>query len=173
MAIGYGIAGTHIMSDIRNCAIAGDTKVETPEGSMTIKSCAGKAIPVLTRTPDSAILFRMMRDVRKVAEEHPVLRITLETGASFRVAPEQLLVQADGQTIPAAAAQPGTALLPAFHYPTGYAYTADNGEARVSDRALKIRSVEPAGAAEVYTLGVNQTGAFFLAAGVLLQAEPG
>src|SRR5262245_21394365 len=83
------------MSEVRNCGVAADTKVETPEGSMTVRSCAGKAIPVLSRNADKAILFRMMLDVRKVAEIHPVLKITLENGGSFRVAPEQILYRAD------------------------------------------------------------------------------
>ena len=41
-------------------------KVETPEGSMTIRVCAGKAIPVLSQNADHVVLFRMMRDVRKI-----------------------------------------------------------------------------------------------------------
>ena len=33
----------------------------------------------------------MMLDVRQVADQQPVLRITLDTGESFRVGPEQVL----------------------------------------------------------------------------------
>jgi len=159
------------MSDVRNCGVAADTKVETPEGSMTIRVCAGKAIPVLSRNAESAVLFRMMQDVRKVADVHPVLRITLENGDSFRVAPEQVLFQADMRPVAASAIKPGTPLMPAFHYPPGYQFNTDGGDERVSDRALKVVRIEPAGTAEVYALGVNQTGCFFLAAGVLCGAE--
>lgn len=159
------------MSDVRHCGIAAETKVETPEGSMTIRACAGKAIPVLTRSDENAILFRMMLEVRKVADDHPVLKVTLENGESFRIAPEQILVQADEQAVAAAGLKAGIALLPAFHYPQGYGYRSDGGAECVSDHALKVVRVEPAGTAEVYALGVNQTGCFFLAAGVLCRAE--
>jgi hypothetical protein len=159
------------MSEVRHCGIAAETKVETPEGPMTIRACAGKAIPVLTRNDESAVLFRMMLDVRKVADGHPVLKVTLENGESFRIAPEQIMVQADQQTVAASGLRAGIALLPAFHYPPGYNYRSDGGSECVSDRALKVVKVEPAGTAEVYALGVNQTGCFFLAAGVLCRAE--
>ena len=138
---------------------------------MTVRTCSGKAIPVLSRNADNAILFRMMLDVRKVAEIHLVLKITLESGPSFRVAPEQVLFRADMKPIAASAIAAGIGLMPAFHYPAGYRYNADGGGERTSDHALTVAKVEPAGTAEVYAIRVNQTGCFFLAAGVLCQAE--
>jgi hypothetical protein len=160
------------MSEVRNSGVAADTKVETPEGSMTIRICAGKAIPVLTRNEENAILFRMMLDVRKIAEGHPVLKVTLENGSAFRVAPEQVLYLADRRTLPASRVQVGAALLPAFHYPAGYQYRTDAGAELVSDQTLRVAKVEPAGTAEIYALSVHETGCFFLAAGVLCQADP-
>lgn len=159
------------MSDLRSCGVAADTKIETPEGPMTIRACAGKAIPVLTRDANEQVLFRMMQDVRKVAESHPVLRITLENGDSFRVAPEQLLCRADASVVAAAEVEPGTELLPAFHYPRGYEYQTDAGAPRVSTGALAVSTIAPDGTADVYALGVHQTASFFLAAGVLCRAE--
>lgn len=159
------------MSEVLRCGVAADTKVETPEGSMTVRACAGKAIPVLTRNAENQILFRMMREVRKVADAHPVLAVTLESGESFRVAPEQILFSADMQPIPASQLKEGAALMPAFHFPAGYQYRTDGGEERVSDHALKITRIQPGGTAEIYALGVNQTACFFLAAGVLCEAE--
>ena len=73
------------------CAVAADTKVETPEGGLTIKSLAGKAVAVFTRDGDGRVRFRMMLDIRKSAEQQPVLKITLENEMSFRVGPEQVL----------------------------------------------------------------------------------
>lgn len=159
------------MSEVLRCGVAADTKVETPEGSMTVRACAGKAIPVLTRNAENQVLFRMMRDVRKVADAHPIVAVTLETGESFRVAPEQVLFGADMHPIPASQLAEGVGLMPAFHFPAGYRYRADEGDERVSDRALRVARVEPGGTAEVYALGVNQTACFFLAAGVLCEAE--
>lgn len=159
------------MSDLRHCGLAADTKIETPEGSMTIRACAGKAIPVLSRDGELRLLFRMMLDVRPVAESHPIVRITLENGDSFRAAPEQELFRADGAAVAARDLAPGMALLPAFHYPQGYEYRTDAGESRVSERSLAVRAVAADGTAEVYSLGVKDTGVFFVAAGVLCRAE--
>ena len=159
------------MSQVQNCGLAAETKVETPEGSMTIRACAGKAIPVLSRNEESSVLFRMMLEVRKVADAHPVLKITLETGEAFRVAGEQIFLGPDLQPVRASALRVGSPLLPAFHYPSGYTYQSDAGADCVSERTHKVAKIEPAGTAEVYSLGVNQTGCFFLAAGVLCQAE--
>ena len=49
----------------------------------------------------------------------------------------------------------------------------DGGGEGTSDRALKVAGVEAAGTADTYALGVNETASFFLAAGVLCQAETG
>jgi hypothetical protein len=159
------------MGDLHNCGVAAETKVETPEGPMTIRACAGKSIPVLTRNAENQILFRMMLDVRKIADQHHVLKITLETGDAFRVAPEQLLLRADMTPVVASRVTPGLGLFPAFHYPLGYRFLSDGGEERTSERALKVAKVQSGGTAEVYALGVNETGCFFLAAGVLCRAE--
>lgn len=140
---------------------------------MTIRACAGKGIPVLSKNDDGAVLFRMMRDVRKILDAHAVLRVTLENGASFRVAPEQILYRADERPVAASSLVPGAPLLPAFSYPRAYEYRTDEGEDRTSDQALKVLRVEAGGEAELYAFEVNQTGRFFLAAGVLCAAEGG
>lgn len=159
------------MSEIITCGLAAETKVETPEGSLTIRTCAGKAIPVLTHNEEGEHLFRMMLDVRKVADAHPVLKITMANGASFRVAGEQMLYTPDLKLIAAAKIGAGTALYPAFHYPAGYQYQVDAGGEAISDAAVHVKQVEPAGTAELYALGVHQTGCFFLAAGVLCRGD--
>jgi hypothetical protein len=154
------------------CGLAADTKVETPEGAMAIRTVAGKAIAVFTREPSGRVRFRMMQNVRKTAEQRPVLKITLETGQSFRVAPEQVLFKKDLIECRADALQVGDALEPAFSYPQGYRFhEEETGSDQESAASLRIARIEPGGSADVYTLGVNQTGCFFLSAGVLCKAE--
>src|ERR1041385_454179 len=104
------------------CAVAADTKVETPEGAMMIRSAAGKAIAVFTREATGRTRFRMMQDVRKVAEQQPVLTITLENGHTFRVAPQQVLYKKGMIESRADKLQAGDALEPMFDYPAEYRY---------------------------------------------------
>lgn len=153
------------------CALAGDTKVETPEGPAAIRTLAGKPVSVFTREPSGRVRFRRLLDVRRIAAEQPVLRITLETGASFRVAPCQVLYRKGLAECRADALRPGDALEPAFHYPEGYVYRDDHdGQTRVSARALRVTAVEADGVADLFSFGVNQTGCFFVTAGVLCKA---
>lgn len=155
------------------CGLAADTKVETPEGAMTIRSVVGKAIAVFTREPAGRARFRMMQNVRKVGEHQSVLKITLDNGQSFRVAPGQVLFKKGLTESRADALEVGDALEPAFTYPEAYEFTDDNGgSARASTASLHVARIEPAGSADIYSLGVNQTGCFFLSAGVLCKAEP-
>jgi hypothetical protein len=154
------------------CAVAADTKVETPEGGLTVKSVAGKAVAVFTRDADGRVRFRIMRDVRKVAEQQPVLKITLENGQSFRVGPEQVLFKKGMIECRADALRSGDELVPAFHFPEGYQFHEDGtGTARESLGSWRVTAVEPGGAADIYVLGVNKTGCFFVTAGVLCKAE--
>ena len=62
------------------CAVAADTKLETPEGPLTIKTVGASPTSVMTRTDDGRVRFAMSSDVRKFADAQPVLRITLENG---------------------------------------------------------------------------------------------
>ena len=155
------------------CGLAADTKVETPEGALAIRTVAGKAIAVFTRDPSGRVRFRVMQNVRKTAEQQPVLKVTLETGQSFRVAPDQVLFKKGLAECRADALQVGDALEPAFTYPDGYQFADDRtGGERASGARLRVMGIEPGGTADIYSLGVNQTGCFFLSAGVLCKAEP-
>jgi len=155
------------------CGLAPETKVETPEGPMALRAASGKAIPVLTRDRAGKVVFRMMRNARKIADRHQTLQIVLENGAAVRVAPEQLFYRADGSLVPAAALRPGTGLLPAFHYPEGYVYRTDAGDEVRSTRSLAVVRVQPSGESELYAVAVRETGCLFLSAGVLCKAETG
>jgi len=154
------------------CGLAADTKVETPEGAMTIRTVAGKAIAVFTREANGRVRFRMMQNVRKISEQQPVLKVTLDNGQAFRIAPDQVLFKKGLVECRADALQLGDALEPAFTYPQGYAFKDDrDGIERASGASLLVTKVEPGGTADIYSLGVNQTACFFLSAGVLCKAE--
>lgn len=159
------------MSDF-SCGLAADTKVETPEGAMAVRTLVDKNISVFTREPSGRVRFRRTLGVRRIAQAAPVLRVTLVTGESFRVAPSQVLYNTEMGELRAAELHPGTLLLPAFHYRQGYVYRDDEtGGTVTSDRALRVRCVEPAGTADIYSFGVARTGNFVLSAGVVCKAE--
>ncbi len=154
------------------CGLAADTKVETPEGAVVIRTVVGKGIAVFTREPSGRVRFRMMKNVRKVAEQQPVLKVTLETGQGFRVAPSQVLFKKGLIECRADALRVGDLLEAAFTYPDGYQFTDDRDrQQRVSGASLGVSRIEPAGAADIYSLAVNQTGCFFVTAGVLCKAD--
>jgi len=154
------------------CALAAEAKVETPEGALTIKSVAGKAVAVFTRDAGGRVRFRMMRNVRKVAEQQPVVKVTVENGQAFRVGPQQVVFKAGMVTCRADALRAGDRLEPAFHFPAGYRFREDAaGTERVSEASVRIVAVDPGGAADLYSFAVHPTGTFFLSAGVLCQAE--
>src|SRR5205814_2156907 len=130
-------------------AVAADTKVETPEGALTIKGLAGKAVAVFTRDDNGRVRFRMMLDIRRSAEQQPVLKITLENGMSFRVGPEQVVFKKGMVETRAAALRVGDTLVPAFHYPEGYRFHEDgSGVERESTASLRVTAVEPGGTAD-------------------------
>lgn len=154
-----------------SCWVAGDTKLETPEGALTVRTLAAKPAPVLTREA-GRVRFRALKDAQLVESAQPVLRLTLDGGASFRVGMQQVLILADGSHRRADALQPGDALAAAFVYPEGYAYASDTtGETIVSDASLHVVRVEPDGEADLYRFSVNVSGCFFVAAGVLCCAD--
>jgi hypothetical protein len=154
------------------CALAADTKVETPEGSLTVRSVAGKSVAVFTRDPAGGVRFRLMENVRKVAEQQPVLKITLDNGFFFRVAGYQVLFKKGMVGCRADGLRAGDALEPAFHYPAGYRFHSDaDGSEQESSASLQVIGSTPDGAADLYAFRVKQTGCFFLTAGVLCKAE--
>ena len=139
---------------------------------MTIRTVAGKAIAVFTREANGRVRFRMMQNVRKISEQQPVLKVTLDNGQAFRIAPDQVLFKKGLVECRADALQLDDALEPAFTYPQGYAFKDDrDGIERASGASLLVTKVEPGGTADIYSLGVNQTACFFLSAGVLCKAE--
>jgi hypothetical protein len=155
-----------------SCAIAADTKLETPEGPLTVKTVAASPTSVMTRTDDGQVRFAMTTAVRKLAEAQPVVRIALDNGRALRVGAEQTLLAADGQETRAGTLRVGDELLNAFAFPVGYEYRTDDGQTRTSTGAVAVVAVEPAGAADLYSLQVPRTGRFVFSSGVVGTAEP-
>ncbi|MGH7789209.1 MAG: hypothetical protein ACRERC_20230 [Candidatus Binatia bacterium] len=153
------------------CAIAFDTKLETPEGPFTVKTVGNSPTAVMTRTDDGATRFAMTVDVCRIAEAQPVLRITLDNGRALRVGGEQILFGAEMRELRAADLQAGDQLLSQFAFPVGYEYLTDAGEARVSDGTVAVTAVAAGGEADLYSLKVPRSGRFVFAAGVLGKSE--
>jgi hypothetical protein len=154
-----------------SCAVAADTKLETPEGPLTMRTVAKTPCSVMTRTDEGKTRFHMTKDARVVGEAQPTLRITLENGLSFRVGENQILFREGMEEVRASDVQPRDQLMSAFAFPPGYVYRTDDGEERTSQGTVGVQSVEPAGAADVYGFRVNCTGRFVFSAGVLGRAE--
>jgi hypothetical protein len=153
-------------------AVAADTKLETPEGPLTIKTVGVSPTSVMTRNDDGSIRFAMSTGVRKVAEAQLVLRIALENGRALRVGPEQILLKEGMQEARAADLRAGDELLNAFAFPRGYDYRTDDGQMRTSTGTVKVISVGPGGEADLYSLKVVRTGRFVFSSGVIGKAEP-
>jgi len=152
------------------CAVAADTKLETPEGPLTIKTVGASPTSVMTVNDDGAVRFALSTEVHKVADAQPVLRITLENGRALRVGAEQVLLKAGREEVPAADLRAGDELLNNFAFPVGYEYRTDGGETRTSSGTVKIVSVEAGGEADLYSLKVPRTGRFVFSSGVIGKA---
>jgi len=153
------------------CAIAADTKLETPEGPITVKTVLKSPTSVMTRTDDRVLRFAMTSGARLLGDSLPVLKISLDNGRSLRVGSEQVLFGLGMREVAAADLRPGDRLECVFSFPPGYAYRTDDGEERVSDGGVAVVAVEPAGEAEVHGLSVARTGRFVFSAGVLGKAD--
>jgi hypothetical protein len=153
------------------CAVAGDAKLETPEGPLTMSSLAKKAAAVLTRTDAREVRFAMIKDARKLGDAQPVLRITLANGSSFRVGPSQILYARGMVDVAAKNLRAGDELEAFFSYPEGYVYRTDDGEEATSRGSILVEAVAPAGEATTYAFRVNRVGRFLFAAGVMGKAE--
>jgi hypothetical protein len=151
--------------------VPGDTKLETPEGALTMTALARTPAALLSRTDDRTVRFAMIKAVRKLAGAQPVLRLTLSNGSAVRVAPNQVLLGRGMIEVRAGELRPGDELEAVFAFPDGYAYTADGGEACTSRASVTVTAVEAAGEADLYAFAVNRTGRFAFAAGVFGRAE--
>jgi len=155
-----------------SCAVAADTKIETPEGALTVKGLAGKSVPVFTRDQNGRVRFRLAQGIRKVAEQQAVWKVVLENRQSFRVGASQLLYKQGMVATPVESIVVGDILEPAFFFPSDYEYRDDRENSqRKSTGGWRVMEVGPAGSADLYSFSVQNTGTFFLTAGVLATAE--
>lgn len=146
--------------------IAYNTKVETPEGPITIKTVLRTPTAVMTRQDDGTIRFALTNP-GEMTEKQPVLVITLENGRSLRVGPGQVLLKKGMVAVAARDLKPGDRLENVFAFPAGYAYETDTGENVESDGAVGVTMIEPGGEADIYSMTVERTGRFVFSAGVL------
>ena len=153
------------------CGLAAETKLLAPDGGLPVQRAAGKTIAVLTCGAQGELRFHLLHDIRRVADEQPVLAITVAGGPVFRVVPTQLVFTAAMELVAASVLSVGTELKPAYHYPGGYHYRTDTGDMKTSTGALRVTSIEAGGVATVYSVGGCESGCFFLEAGILCRAE--
>jgi hypothetical protein len=153
------------------CCVASDTKLETPEGGLTMSALARTPAALLTRTDARAIRFAMIKDVTKVGEAQPVVRVRLSNGGALRVGAAQVLYKRGMVEAPAGALQVGDELEAVFSFPDGYSYTSDDGQPLTSRASVVVTAVEPAGEADVFAFAVNRVGRFMFSAGVLGKAN--
>ena len=151
-------------------AIAADTKLETPEGPITVKTVLKTPTAVMTRTDDGAIRFAMTTPGAMTSSQ-PVLRIVLENGKSFSVGAAQSLLKQGMEPVAAADLRAGDRLEAVFVFPAGYVYKTDTGDRRESDGMIGVVSVEAAGETDVYAMKVERTGRFAFSAGPLGVAD--
>lgn len=153
------------------CVVASDTKLETPEGGLTMSSLASKPAALLTRTDARAIRFAMIKNVAKIGEAQAVLRIRLANGGALRVGASQVLYKRGMVEAAASELHVGDELDAVFSFPDGYAYTGDDGQPLTSRGSVAITAIEPAGEADVFAFEVNRVGRFMFSAGVLGKAS--
>lgn len=152
------------------CAIPATTKLETPEGPLTIETIVKSPASVMTRTDGGEIRFAMMREARKLETAQPLLRVSLAGGRVFRVGLGQILLKKGMKEVPARALQAGDELETVFTFPEGYVYKTDEGCEVTSTGAIRVDTVESDGEGDAYAFGVHRVGRFAFSAGVLGKA---
>lgn len=153
------------------CCVAADTKLETPEGGLTMSSLASKPAALLSRTDGREVRFAMIKNIVKVGEAQPVVRIRLANGSALRVGAAQVLYKRGMVEATAGTLQAGDELDALFSFPDGYSYTGDDGQSLISRASVVVTAVEPAGEADVFSFDVNRVGRFMFSAGVLGKAN--
>lgn len=160
-------------ADERRCGsgcLSGDGLIETVDGPVAIGGLAGKSITVMTRLPNGRVGFRLFTKIAMTASGVPVLRVVFDNGQSVVVDEGHVFYAAGGVERPVTALVPGELLDSSAHYPAGYVYRCADGSTQVSAGAVAVAHVEPAGTSDVFGGVVNETGSYFLTAGVLCKA---
>jgi len=162
-----------LRASARRCVggcLAGDSLIETVDGPLTIASLVGKSMPVLTRLPGQRLGFRLMTKIACTANGVPVVRVTFDNGLHIVVDRGHVFYARDMVERAAGALQPDELLDTSFHFPPGYEFRRMDGTTEASTGSVRVRSIEDAGTADVFTGLVNESGCFFATAGVLCKA---
>jgi hypothetical protein len=149
----------------RGC-LTGESLIETVDGPVAIGALVGKSITVMTRLPNGSIGFRLFTKVAVAATGVPVLRVTFDNGQFVVVDHGHVFYGRDGVERPVATLAPGELLDSSAHFPEGYVFRRMDGSTQVSAGAVAVARVESAGEADVYGGIVNETGSYFVTAGV-------
>lgn len=150
--------------------------VETIDGPVRIVELVGKVMPVLTRAPGKPFGFRMMREIRQLAEAVPLLRLRNDEGQEVVVGADHVFVRMDGSEVRAGDLRTGERLAQSWTYDAGY-LLPDAEEYAAGRRGqewvagVHVRSVEPAGEGPVIGLSVNETKAYYLTFGARCRAQ--
>ena len=157
----------------RRCSagcLSGDSLIETVDGALAIASLVGKSMPVLTRLPGHRTGFRLMTKIACTATGVPVVQVMLDNGQTVTVDRGNVFYAHGMVERPVASLTIGELLDTSFHFPAGYEFRTVDGSSEISAGGLRVRAIADAGAADVFTGIVNQTGCYFATAGVLCKA---
>ena len=154
---------------IRGC-LSAESLIETVDGPVAIGGLVGKSITVMTRLPNERIGFRLFTKIAMTATGVPVVRVVFDNGQSV-IVDEGHVFYAPGRVERAVLElTPGELLDTSAHYPAGYVFHRADGSTQVSAGAVAVAGIERAGTADVFGGLVNETGSYFLTAGVLCKA---
>jgi len=162
-----------VSADRRRCVqgcLTAESLIETVDGPVAIGGLVGKSITVMTRLPNGQVGFRLFSKIAITATAVPVLRVVFDNGQSVVVDHGHVFYARDAVERPVTEIEPGELLDSSFHFPEGYVFRTMDGSPRVSAGAVAVAMVEPAGTADVFSGLVNETGRYFLTAGVLCKA---
>ncbi len=125
---------------------------------------------VMTRLPNGRIGFRLFTKIAVSAAAVPVLRVTFDNGQSIIVDDAHVFYGRDGTERRASTLSPGELFDSSAYYPEGYVFRRMDGSTQVSAGAVAVAAVEPAGVADVFGGIVNETGSYYVTAGVRCKA---
>jgi hypothetical protein len=150
--------------------LSGESLIETVDGPLAVASLAGKSMPVLTRLPGHRIGFRLMTKIACTATAAPVLRVVFDNAQAVVVDRAHVFYAHGMVERPVESLAVGELLDTSFHYPAGYEFACVGGGTEISAGGLRVRAIEEAGRADVFTGIVNETACYFTTAGVLCKA---
>lgn len=156
--------------------MAAEALVETIDGPVRIVELVGKFIPVLTRFPGGDLGFRMLREVREIEGQAPLLELTNLDGQMVSVGLDHVFVRSDGSDVRAGDLRPGDRLEPGWSYPPGYGIpeAAEYDQAvrgQAWESAVVVAAVRSLGEGALYGFTVNETKSYFLTFGARCRAQ--